>query len=325
MLFVQRPFTDPFFNIAAEEYLLKNLDEDCFMLWINDPAVIIGKHQNTIREVNYPFLYSKGIPVIRRISGGGTVYHDHGNLNFTFISTGQKEKLVDFRKFTDPVIKILNNLGVPAKFEGKNDLRTNGLKISGNAEHVYKNKVLHHGTLLFSTDLEMLNLAIAPVNKNITDKSVQSVRSNVANISDFLPVPMKIQEFLDLIMSGAKEFFSKTKYYELNEVDRTGIEGLVEKKYNTREWNWGYSPPYIFEKTKVIMGNYWKSKISIRKGKIEQIEFRCNNKIVNSFPELKALLIGMPHHPENAEMVLLKFSKKSEIGIGSKEILSLII
>ncbi len=154
------------------------------MLWQNLPSIILGKHQNTLAEINYSFVKENNIPVVRRISGGGTVFHDLGNLNFTFISSGEKEKLVNFRKFTQPIIEVLNHMGIPACFEGKNDLRVNGLKISGNAEHVYRNKVLHHGTLLFSADLNYLNQAIKSVPERFKDKAVQSVRSKVANITD---------------------------------------------------------------------------------------------------------------------------------------------
>ena len=186
MLIINRPQTDPYFNIAAEEYLLKQMDEDCFMVWQNEPSIIVGKHQNTLAEINYSFAKENNIPVVRRITGGGTVFHDLGNLNFTFISSGEKGKLVNFKKFTQPIIEVLNQMGIPARFEGKNDLRVNGLKISGNAEHVYKNKVLHHGTLLFSTDLNFLKKAIKSVPERFQDKAVQSVRSKVANITDFI-------------------------------------------------------------------------------------------------------------------------------------------
>jgi len=176
MLIVNRPHTDPWFNIAAEEYFLKNFQEDIFMLWQNEASIIVGKHQNTLAEINYPYVKENGIPVIRRISGGGTVFHDLGNLNFTFIQNGEKGKLVDFRKFTDPILAVLNKMGVPAVFEGKNDLRVDGLKISGNAEHVFKNRVLHHGTLLFSSVLNDLGKALKVKTDRFTDKAVKSIR-----------------------------------------------------------------------------------------------------------------------------------------------------
>jgi lipoate-protein ligase A len=147
---------DPSFNLAVEELLLKNRNNEYLILGINKPSVIIGKHQSAHREINTRFVTENNIPVIRRISGGGTVFHDKGNLNFTFIRQSEAGKQIDFRKYTKPVIDFLYSLGVEAKFEGKNDLKTDGLKISGNAEHVHRNRVLHHGTLLFSTSLEII-------------------------------------------------------------------------------------------------------------------------------------------------------------------------
>ena len=152
MLCLNLESTDPYFNLAVDEYLLKNRKEDFLILGINDTSVIIGKHQVAHRESATKFVTQNNIPVIRRISGGGTVYHDNGNLNFSFILKSEQGKQVDFRKYTLPVISFLASLGVDAKFEGKNDLKVNGLKISGNAEHVYHDRVLHHGTLLFNSD-----------------------------------------------------------------------------------------------------------------------------------------------------------------------------
>ncbi len=148
--------TDPFFNLAVEEYLLRNRTEDFLVLGINDPSVIIGKHQVAHREADTKFVMENNIPVIRRISGGGTVYHDFGNVNFSFILNSARGTQVDFRKYTLPVIEFLASLKVNAELEGKNDLKVNGLKISGNAEHVYRERVLHHGTLLFNADLGKL-------------------------------------------------------------------------------------------------------------------------------------------------------------------------
>ena len=136
MICIQDTQTDPYFNLAAEEYVLKNFSDDVFMLWRNDNAIIVGKHQNTLSEINLDYVKEKGIKVVRRISGGGAVFHDLGNLNFTFIRTGEEGNLVDFKRFTLPIIEVLQKMGVDAKFEGRNDLTIEGKKFSGNAEHV---------------------------------------------------------------------------------------------------------------------------------------------------------------------------------------------
>ncbi len=158
MLCIQSPSRDPYFNLAAEEYLLKQSTDDVFMLWQSSPVVVSGKHQNVYAEMNYRYIREKGILVARRLTGGGTVYHDPGNINFSFIRQGEAGKMVDFTGFIEPVIRFVNSLGVHASQGPKHEIMVNGKKISGNAEHVFKNRVLHHGTLLFDAALDELGL-----------------------------------------------------------------------------------------------------------------------------------------------------------------------
>ena len=301
MLIVQRPHTNPWFNIAAEEYLLKNIQEDCFMLWQNEASIIVGKHQNTLAEINYQFVKQNNIPVIRRITGGGTVFHDPGNLNFTFISKGEKGKLVDFRKFTDPIIAILNQLGIPAEFEGKNDIKVNGLKISGNAEHVFKDRVLHHGTLLFSSDLKELSMALKVKSGKYTDKAVQSNRSIVTNISDHLTPKLSIETFKEKII----DYFSELHYpefYHLTSEDEASINELVKHKYATWKWNFGYSPNYSYSNEVVTGdGNVLQLVVSIEKGNLINFILKENNSV---HPLSLLILEKLINHPY--EEVLLR-------------------
>jgi lipoate-protein ligase A len=292
MLIVERPQTDPYFNIAAEEYLLKSMDKDCFMLWQNESSIIIGKHQNTLAEINQKFVAENNLPVIRRISGGGTVFHDMGNLNFTFIQKGDKEKLVDFRRFTQPIIDTLNQLGVPARFEGKNDIRVNGLKISGNAEHVYKNKVLHHGTLLYSSQLANLSEALKSNPGKFTDKAVQSVRSRVANIIDFLPEKLTLEEFKATVTRSISKKFPGAGIYKLSDHDHLSITQLAEEKYKTWVWNFGYSPDFKFNNNKAINNQLYNISLWVQKGKITdlQLNIEPENKEIVEF--LRNMLIG---------------------------------
>ncbi len=271
MLIINRPHTDPYFNIAAEEYFLKGFKEDVFMLWQNEASIIVGKHQNTLAEISYQYVKENKIPVIRRISGGGTVFHDLGNLNFTFIQNGEKGKLVDFQKFTDPIIYVLNEMGVPAKFEGKNDLRVNGLKISGNAEHVFKNRVLHHGTLLFSSVLTDLGKALKVKPEKFTDKAVKSNRSIVANISGFLEIPMEIEEFRNRII---KHIYTKndTAFYKMTDEDIYGIEKLKYEKYDTWKWNFGYSPNYSFVGFIPSGSKKLEFSVTVQKGIVKELK-----------------------------------------------------
>jgi len=271
MFIINRPQTDPYFNIAAEEYLLKQVKEDCFMLWVNEPSIIIGKHQNAFAEINRSYVKKNDIPVIRRITGGGTVFHDPGNLNFSFISRGEREKLVDFRRFTQPIIDFLNSLGIPARFEGKNDIRVNGFKISGNAEHVYKDRVLHHGTLLYSAQLGRLNKAIKGEEKYFKDKAVRSLRSTVANISDFLTQPLQIDPFRQGIIDFIKGQHSNLKTVSLSQNDTTEINLLVKEKYKTWAWNYGYSPKFSFERSFIFNTQFIQVTCIVQNGIITDI------------------------------------------------------
>jgi lipoate-protein ligase A len=294
MLIIHRPHTNPWFNIAAEEYLLKNMEEDCFMLWQNEPSIIVGKHQNTLAEINYQYVKENDIPVIRRISGGGTVFHDPGNLNFTFIAKGEKGKLVDFQKFINPIIDFLNKVGVPAKFEGKNDIKVNGLKISGNAEHVFKDKVLHHGTLLFSSNLDNLNNAIKARTDSFTDKAVPSNRSVVTNISEYLDPPISINSFKTELIKFIM-LRNKPAFCHLSSEDERAINKLVEFKYNTWKWNFGYSPNYAYQcELKNSTGSNLKIKVEVNRGVVFNFVVKENEEIL---PVSNLILEKMKNHP----------------------------
>mgnify|MGYP000873590956 CR=1 FL=1 len=298
MLLVRRHSTNPYFNIAAEEYFLKFFQDDLFMLWQNEPCLVVGKHQNTLAEVNTDFVDQQQIPVIRRISGGGTVYHDEGNLNFTFISNGEREKLVNFRRFVQPVADALRKLGLAATLGIRNDIRINDLKISGNAEHVHKNRVLHHGTLLFETNLENLEEAIKPGNASFIDKAVQSVRSRVTNIRDHLPVKMEMVEFRLFLETQIAGNFDNPGYYDLNQHDIQKIEQLVQKKYKTWEWNFGYSPVYTFSKSILTGDGKVNLQLEVRNGIIENAAIRPEFAVSAEIRLLENSLTGLRHTPD---------------------------
>jgi len=175
MLCIRHDITDPYFNLAAEEYFLKESNREFFILYINDPSVIAGKHQNVYAEINLNHVRENNIKVARRISGGGTVWHDHGNLNFSFIREGTDGDMVNFRKYTSPIVDVLLRLGIPAQFKEKNSIVVNNLKISGNAEHIFKNRVLHHGTLLFSSDLTGMSKALTTGQMKYQGRAITSV------------------------------------------------------------------------------------------------------------------------------------------------------
>ena len=236
-LFLTHDFTDPYFNLASEEYLLKERTENFIYLWINAPAVIVGVNQNTLQEVNLDYTASHGIKVVRRQTGGGAVYHDLNNVCYTVIAP-YRENEDNYRRFTAPVIEYLNSLGVKAEFSGRNDIVIDGKKISGNAQTVVNGRIMHHGTLLFDTDMTALTFALKPNKLKTESKGIKSVRARVANIKEYLP-NISVAEFKD----GLSAYFKKScEEYALTEKDIKAINKLVKEKYSLYEWNIGRSP-----------------------------------------------------------------------------------
>lgn len=191
---------DPYYNLACEEYLLRYSDEDIFMLWQNEPTVVLGKNQNIYAEVDLDYTEAQGIHVVRRITGGGAVYHDEGNVNYTFITSREKASVLDFAYFTAPIVEALEHWGVKAELSGRNDLLADGLKFSGNAQHATDKRILHHGTLLFDSDLTVLSKALKPDTEKLRTKGIASVRSRVTNLKTLLP-EMTVEEFIEGIAS----------------------------------------------------------------------------------------------------------------------------
>jgi lipoate-protein ligase A len=239
--------TDPYYNLASEEHYLRNSADEYFILWKSVPSVICGKHQNVLSEINYPFLRQKGILVARRLTGGGTVYHDEGNINFTFIRNGEPGKLVDFTSFISPVIRFLKTLNLQAVQGPKHEILVNGLKVSGNAEHVFRNRVLHHGTLLFQSDLEVLNRAITRENGSYSDKAVQSNRSTVTNLAACLNGNINIDTFCSSLFDFIKSDCGGSDYDPTEHIKT--ISELADLKYRSAGWIFGWSPDYIFRNT----------------------------------------------------------------------------
>lgn len=325
MIFVQNRSDDPYYNLALEEYLLHEADHESVMLWQSRPSVVIGKHQNALGEINYPYVSRNRIPVIRRLSGGGAVFHSPGNVNFTFVLNGEQGKLVDFRKYTAPVIDFLVSLGIPARFEGKNDIRINGLKVSGNAEHVFRRRVLHHGTLLYDADLSVLNDSIRVTPERYIDKSVASVRSKVANVSDFMDAPLPLAEFMTLFSRWLKDYFGPLSgVRELSAREVEIVQALANEKYSQWHWNYGYSPDYEFYGEASYLEQHLVSVLKVEKGYIRRAEIRVpggevdpHAEAARSWKQLEGALSGCRH----AETEIVAMLKHCQLLDGRSKIL----
>lgn len=304
MLYIYNKNTNPYFNLAAEEYVLKEFQEECFMLWRNEPSIIVGKNQNTLAEINLDYVRQHKIPVVRRLSGGGAVFHDLGNLNFTFIVNEDVSSFSDFKRFTQPIIDVLRKLSINAEFSGRNDITIDGKKISGNAQYYYKNRILHHGTLLFSSSITDLSAALKVRPVKFEDKGVKSVSKRVTNISEHLKEPITIEQFIDLIMNHIREQTAESEMYEFTSEDIQKIEKLVREKYSTWEWNFGTSPDYSFKNEKKFTGGTVEVNLNVEKGIIKDIKIYGDFFGKYDVSEVENLLKGVKHSEEEIRKVL---------------------
>ncbi|MGE4289527.1 MAG: lipoate--protein ligase [Salinivirgaceae bacterium] len=318
MYFYHSQTNNPYFNIATEEYLLKNFSDDFFYVYINEPSIVVGKHQNTMAEINVPYAVENQLKVVRRLSGGGTVFHDRGNINYCFIQKGAPESLVNFRKYSQPILDTLQNLGVNAYLKGKSDLVIDDLKFSGNAEHVYRDKVLHHGTLLYQSELGKLNEAIKADWNKFTDKAVRSNRSSVTNISDHLNEKLSLESFILRLKETVFTEMTDIKEFKLSAADAESIETLVHKKYNTWDWNFAYSPPYVFQKKQKVNGKELTVSFRVNKGIIENAYIAIEQ---DENRELKHLIEGLPHHYPKLKEAVNRYFQNNELQIGVNEFL----
>ncbi|MBN2742902.1 MAG: lipoate--protein ligase [Marinilabiliaceae bacterium] len=286
---------DAAYNLATEEYLLKNRSEDIFFLYINEPSIIAGKHQNILAEINFKAAKRLNLKIFRRLSGGGTVYHDLGNINYCFILNTKEGRLINFRDHSLLIAEALEKLGLKPTVGKRNEINVNGFKVSGNASHVYKNRSLHHGTLLYSSDLNNLNECLNNNPNNYIDQAVKSVKSEVTNISEQLQINMSIHEFTLQVFQLLTN--DKQKPIKLTPTEDGIISQLAENKYQKWEWNFGYSPKFIIKKRISLpkkSGELW-IEITVEKGIITGIKCQSQNSFIATLLEKK--LHGISHNP----------------------------
>ncbi|WP_436952687.1 lipoate--protein ligase [Staphylococcus shinii] len=300
--------TDPTLNLAMEEYVLKNMpkDDSYFLFYINRPSIIIGKNQNTIEEVNQSYIDEQGIDVVRRISGGGAVYHDTGNLNFSFITDDDGNSFHNFQKFTEPIVEALKSLGVDANLSGRNDIQVGEAKISGNAMVKVKDRMFSHGTLMLNSELDEVQNALRVNPAKIKSKGIKSVRSRVANISEFLDEPIDIDKFKEIIL---KTIFGETQVeeYKLTDEDWEKIEKLSNEKYRTWEWNYGRNPKYNFEREEKFEKGFVQIKLDVKKGRIEHAKIFGDFFGEGDITELENALEGTLHEFDSIEEALSNY------------------
>ncbi|WP_226682751.1 lipoate--protein ligase [Sutcliffiella horikoshii] len=327
MLFIDNNgITDPRINLAIEEYALKNLDiEDTYLLfYINEPSIIIGKNQNSVEEINTKYVDDNGIHVVRRLSGGGAVYHDHGNLNFSFITKDDGESFHNFKKFTAPVVEALKSLGVEAEMSGRNDILAEGRKISGNAQFSTKGRMFSHGTLLFDSEIEHVVSALNVKKDKIESKGIKSIRSRVANIKEFLNEDITIEQFRQLLLEAI--FKSKDiPKYELTEEDWKNIYELSKERYQNWDWNYGKSPKFNLQHSHRFPVGQIDVRLDVTKGKIENCKIYGDFFGVGDVSEVENLLSGVKYEKTEISHALKGIDVKHYFGnITRDELIDLI-
>ena len=323
MYFVDnKGITDPRINLAIEEYVLKNMDidVDSFLLfYINEPSIIIGKNQNTVEEVNTEYVDANGIHVVRRLSGGGAVYHDLGNLNFSFLTKDDGDSFRNFAKFTQPVIEALAKMGVKAELKGRNDILVDGKKISGNAQFATKGRMFSHGTLMFDTEIERVVQALRVKKDKIESKGIKSIRSRVTNIKDYMEEDMTIEQFRMEILKSIFGGEEHIQYAPLTEQDWENIHQLSKERYQTWEWNYGRSPKFNMQHSHRFPVGGIDVRLQVNKGTIEDIHIYGDFFGLGEVADLEKALIGTTYSREAILAAIEPLSVEKLLGGITKE------
>ncbi|MBR3844643.1 MAG: lipoate--protein ligase [Clostridia bacterium] len=322
MLVVYLDTTDPYFNLAAEEYFLKHTQEEYFLLWRNAPCIVVGRNQNTRKEINHEYVTSQGIPVVRRLTGGGTVFHDLGNLNYTFIQKGVEHHFGNYSVFAKPVIDTLAQMGVTATLSGRNDLLIQDKKFCGQAQTMWHGRLMHHGCMLFSANVDHLTKALQVNPLKIQSKGINSVRSRVTNIADHLTKDHTVMEFAALLMNRLLED-PENELYELTAEDMAAIGALQQEKYVTHRWNYGFGKEYSFQKDTRFPSGIVTVSLNIGQDTITEVSLKGDFFGIADVSALEEKLMGVPYEEEKVLAVLQQVNLQQYMaGISPEELLS---
>ncbi|PJN86734.1 lipoate--protein ligase [Bacillus sp. mrc49] len=328
MLFIDnKGITDPRINLAIEEYALKhlNIDETYLLFYINRPSIIIGRNQNTIEEINADYVDGNGITVVRRLSGGGAVYHDLGNLNFSFITKDDGDSFHNFKKFTQPVVETLEKLGIHAELSGRNDILAEGKKISGNAMFSTKGRMFSHGTLLFQSEMDHIVSALKVKKDKIESKGIKSIRSRVANIAEFLKEPMSIEEFRSFLLQNIFKDSGEVTEYVLTEEDWEQIHKISEERYQSWEWNYGKSPKFNLQNSHRFPVGSVDIRLEVNRGIIGNCKIYGDFFGVGEVADIERKLTGIRYERDAISEVLDEVDVQHYFGnVTKEEILALI-
>ncbi len=313
MLYLETGSLDPAYNLAFEEYVLKNRTSGSYlMLWQNENAVIIGANQNAEAEINRSFIEKNGISVIRRSTGGGAVYHDLGNLNYSFITDAGTPASA----FVEPVVQALRGLGLDASASGRNDILVNGRKVSGTAQQVSGSRILHHGTLLFDTDPERIAGALNPDPEKYNAKGVQSVRSRVGGIRASLRQDMDLPAFWAYLKTALADTL---KPAQLSGEELAQVLLLKQEKYDTWQWNFGKSPRFATCRKRRFPGGSLEVHLTVVKGKLTELKLLGDFLSVTELSPLENALLGCEYSEDALNKALSAMDLVPYLGCITKE------
>ena len=325
MLYLESPTRDPYFNLALEEYLFEELGRSrpCFMLWQNDNTIVVGKYQNTAEEINQAFVDAHHIRVARRLSGGGAVYHDKGNLNFTFVVDQGSNPAFNFKIFVQPVVEALARFGVHAEFTGRNDLTIDGMKFSGNAQYARHGRLLHHGCIMLDSNLTSVADALRVKEAKFDSKAVKSVRSRVTTINAHAPSPISMADFKGALRACAMAS-GELEPYALTEADVLAVQKLRDEKYATWAWNYGFSPPYDMVRERKFPAGLVTAHLSAEGGKIKAVRLYGDFFGSGELGELESAMAGLPLDGRLAEALEALHVEHYMSGITAAELAALL-
>lgn len=325
MYYLESPSTDPAYNLALEQVVFDRLgaERPCVMLWRNDRAVVVGKHQNTLAEIDPACAAERGIRVVRRLSGGGAVYHDKGNLNFTFVVDQGSNPAFNFKIFVQPVVEALARFGVHAEFTGRNDLTIDGMKFSGNAQYARHGRLLHHGCIMLDSNLTSVADALRVKEAKFASKAVKSVRSRVTTINAHAPAPISMADFKGALRACAMAS-GELEPYALTEADVLAVQKLRDEKYATWAWNYGFSPPYDMVRERKFPAGLVTAHLSAEGGKIKAVRLYGDFFGSGELEELESAMAGLPLDGRLAEALEALHVEHYMSGITAAELAALL-